>query len=372
MRPDVLARYHDRAVPSLRRVLVLYNTDYDAELIAAVDVSAVRVSAEAVARAVAAAGYACELVGLHGADLGMLLARLASDPPDLVFNLCESLNGDAQNEMVVPAVLDMLGVRYTGTGALGIGLCLHKDRAKDLLRARGVPTPASRLVRHPRDLEAPLPKLGDLDDLDAHDAHDDLDYPCFLKLVHEDASVGIDARNCVADARALALRAGELLAQYRQPVLVERFVAGREVNVTLLGNAPALQILPLHEIDFGAMPPDRPHIVSYAAKWDERHEEYAGTRPVPMRPEPALAARVEDVARRAFAALGVRDFGRVDLRIDAGGQPWVIDVNPNCDLSPDAGVARAAARAGLAYDALIGRICEIAWSRYEDPPGHGR
>ncbi|HWN71436.1 MAG TPA: hypothetical protein VNM90_27545, partial [Haliangium sp.] len=191
------------------------------------------------------------------------------------------------------------------------------------------------------------------------------------KLVHEDASVGIDARNCVADARALEARARELLEQYRQPVLIERYVEGREVNATVLGNAPGLEVLPLHEIDFGAMPPDRPRIVSYAAKWDERHEEYAGTRPVPMQAEPALRAALEDVARQAFTALGVRDFGRVDMRVDAHGQPWVIDVNPNCDLSPDAGVARAAEHAGLAYAGLIGRICQTAWSRHEHPPGLG-
>lgn len=340
---------------SLRRVLVLYNTDYDAELIAAVDVSAVQVSAQAVAQAVAQAGYESELMGLHGADLGVLLARLEREPPDLVFNLCESLSGDAQHEVVVPAVLDMLGVRYTGTGALGIGLCLHKDRTKDVLRAHGVPTPGARLVREPRELLQPL----------------GLDFPCFVKLVHEDASVGIDARNRVTDARGLEARVRELLEQYRQPVLIERYVEGREVNATILGNAPGLEVLPLHEIDFGAMPPERPHIVSYAAKWDERHEEYAGTRPVPMQAEPTLRAAIEDVARQAYTALGVRDFGRVDMRIDAHGQPWVIDVNPNCDLSPDAGVARAAACAGLGYAALIGRICQIAWSRHGHPAGPG-
>jgi D-alanine-D-alanine ligase len=348
-------------LPSLRRVLVLHNTDYDAELIAAVDVSAVRISAEAVAVAVAEAGYESELMGLHGTDLGRLLSRLEREPPALVFNLCESLSGDPQNEMVVPAVLDMLGVPYTGTAALGIGLCLHKDRTKEILRAHGVPTPPSRLARHARELDAP-----------PEEAPGDLGFPCFLKLVHEDASVGIDAGNRVDDFHALRARGRELLEQYRQPVLIERYIDGREVNATLLGNAPALEVLPLHEIDFGAMPPDRPRIVSYAAKWDERHEEYAGTRPVPMQAGPALRARLEDVARRAFTALGVRDFGRVDLRVDGDGQPWVIDVNPNCDLSPDAGVARAAAHAGVGYAALIGRICQIAWSRHGHPSGRGR
>lgn len=336
------------------RVLVLYNTDYDQELIAAVDVSAVRQSAEAVARAVAGAGFDSDLLGIHGTDLGAVMDRIRASRPDLVFNLCESLNGDARNELVVPAVLDMLKLRYTGAGPLSLGLCLHKDRAKEILRARGVPTPAYCVVRSARDLESPLSHGG---------------FPCFLKLLHEDASVGIEPSNLAADRGALVTRASELLAQYRQPVLVERYIDGREVNVTLLGNGAELEVLPLHEIDFGAMPPDRPHILSYAAKWDESHDEFAGTRPVPMDAPPALAARIEEVARQAFRALDVRDFGRVDLRIDAGGQPWVIDVNPNCDLSPDAGVARAAARMGLSHAQLVGRICRIAWRRYEHPPG---
>lgn len=339
------------------RVLVLYNTDYDDELIAAADVSAVRESAAAVARAVAQAGFHGELVGIEGADLGQVMDRVRAARPDLVFNLCESLNGDARGELVVPAVLDMLGLRYTGSGPMGLGLGLHKDRTKEILGAHGVPTPAYRVLRNARDIDA----AGD-------EAVDELGYPCFLKLLHEDASVGIEPANHVAHRDALVARARVLLARYRQPVLVEPYIDGREVNVTLLGNGPTLEVLPLHEIDFGAMPPGLPRIVSYAAKWDESHAEYAGTRPVPMEDVPdALAGRIEDVARRAFQALGVRDFGRVDVRVDEHGQPWVIDVNPNCDLSPGAGVARAAGRAGMDYPGLIGRICHIAWRRYEDP-----
>ena len=132
------------------------------------------------------------------------------------------------------------------------------------------------------------------------------------------------------------------MREYDQPVLAERYVEGREINVTLLGNGAELRVLPLHEIDFAAMPADRPRIVSYAAKWDESHVDYAGTKPVPLRDAtPALVAAVERVARAAWHALGLRDYGRVDLRVDATGTPWVIDVNPNPDISPDAGVARA-------------------------------
>src|SRR5262249_33088405 len=156
-------------------------------------------------------------------------------------------------------------------------------------------------------------------------------------------------------------RSRELMAEYREGVLAERYVDGREVNVTLFGSGDDVEVLPVHEIDFAAMPSDRPRIVSYAAKWDENHVDYAGTKPVPLvaasRP---LVAEIERVARAAWRALELRDYGRVDLRVDAAGVPWVIDVNPNPDISPDAGVARAAAAAGMAYPQMVGRIAELA------------
>jgi D-alanine-D-alanine ligase len=121
------------------------------------------------------------------------------------------------------------------------------------------------------------------------------------------------------------------------------------------------------------MPAGRPHIVSYAAKWDETHVDYAGTKPVPLRGlAPGVVARIEEIARAAWQALGLRDYGRVDLRVDRDGQPWVIDVNPNCDISPDAGVARSAASAGMDYPALIRRIAETAWTRAVAPGAAAR
>jgi D-alanine-D-alanine ligase len=156
-----------------------------------------------------------------------------------------------------------------------------------------------------------------------------------------------------------------MMEEFAQPVLGERYIAGREINVTLIGNGADLRVLPPHEIDFAAMPSDRPHIVSYAAKWDETHVDYVGTKPVAMRdPTPELIARIETTARAAWNALGLRDYGRVDLRVDEDGVPWVIDINPNCDISPDAGAARAAAAVGMSYDEFIDTLTTAAWRRY--------
>jgi D-alanine-D-alanine ligase len=349
----------------LRRVLVLYNTDYDEELTAAskVDVSEVKAAAMSVHRAAVDHGLDAELSGVHGRDLEDLIVKLRRDPPDLVFNLCESLCGDTRNEIVVPAVLEMMEVPYTGPGPLAIGLCLHKDRAKGVLVQRGVPTPPAVVISSAAQLDDPADPLG----------LDRLAYPYFLKLVREDASVGIEAANLARDRAGLAARAREMLVAFKQPILAEAYVDGREVNVTVLGNGDDARALPLHEIDFGKMPAERPRILTYAAKWDERHVDYEGSKPVPMRDlSPALARAIEDVALQSFRALGLRDFGRVDLRVDAAGQPWVIDVNPNCDLSSDAGFARAARASGLSYPQTIGRICELAWQRHVDrhPGGH--
>ncbi|HLU68134.1 MAG TPA: hypothetical protein VKZ63_17745, partial [Kofleriaceae bacterium] len=309
-------------------------------------------AAMAVCRAACDAGLNCEIMGLEGRDVGRLLDRLAADPPDLVFNLVESLCGDTRNELLVPALLDMWKVPYTGPGPMTLGLCLDKERSKQVLLQHGIPTPDYRVIRSAAELDDPADPLG----------LGSLAYPQFLKLVREDASIGIDASNRAPDREALVRRARQLLDDYRQPVLAEGYVEGREVNVTVLGNGLEARTLPLHEIDFSKMPADRPRVLTYAAKWDEEHVDYIGSIPVPMTDvPPEVEAAIRRVALASFHALGLRDFGRVDLRVDAAGVPWVIDVNPNCDLSPDAGLARTARAVGLDYPALVGHICELAW-----------
>ncbi len=336
------------------KITVLYNRDFDHQAPQDDPGFAARAEVEGVAEAVAAA------LSAHGADANLLpvfghafrfVARLAEDPPDLVFNLCESLAGDARGELAVPAILDTLGVPYTGSPAVAIALALHKHKAKEILAAAGVPVPAGAVIRRLEEAA----QLG-------------LPFPLMVKPAREDASVGISRRSVVHNHEELQQQVAFVLETHRQEVVVEQYVEGREIYVALLGNDPP-ELLPLTEIDFSALPSDRPRIVTYEAKWASGSVEDVGTAPrlVELEDE-ATRQRVEQVARTAFRALELRDYGRIDLRLAADGTPYVIDVNANCALAPDAGYARAAAAAGLPYDALIGRLAEIARKRTHADP----
>src|SRR5690606_4324123 len=154
---------------------------------------------------------------------------------DLLFNLCESMDGDPTNEPTFAGLLDLFDIPYTGADLLALASCLYKQRTKDILIANGVPTPPYRFLKDDADLADP--------------ALDALDYPWFVKLGHEDASLGITEANVVANASALRARARELMTEHRQAVLAERYVEGREINVTVMGWRDRVEVLPLHEID---------------------------------------------------------------------------------------------------------------------------
>jgi D-alanine-D-alanine ligase len=277
---------------------------------------------------------------------------LGRHPPDLVVNLCESVSGDARGEMAASALLEVLQIPYTGSGPLALGLALHKDKAKELLLARGVPTPAFAVVS----------SLSEVCSVE-------LPFPLIVKPVREDASAGVTFDSVVHDAVSLRQAVEVVLRTFHQPALVERYVAGREVYVSLLGNTPRV-VLPLSEIHFGKAFEGRPRIVSYRAKWETASPECRDSPSGPCLLTPDVQSKVVDAALGAFDALGCRDYGRVDLRLSAEGDPYVIDINPNCDLHPQAGYARAAAASGMDYAALGSRLVDVALERTHGHPSH--
>lgn len=300
-------------------------------------VEGVQLAAQAIAAALRARGHEVHPIPVHGPPSGLFEA-LARVGPELVFNLVESVNGDAGLEAGVAHLYGWLGLRFTGSPPAALSLALDKGLSKAVLLAAGLPTPRGRTLMEAQDLAG-------------------LEPPWIIKPQALDASHGIDQDSVTSDPRRALEKARQLRQTYDQPALVEEYVDGRELNVSLLEQGGVIEALSPGEIDFSALPADRPRILTYAAKWDEASLEFGAT--------PAIAARGigEDVlglAKAAFLALGLRGYGRVDLRLHPSRGPVVLEVNPNPDLSPGAGLALAASRGGIRYEELIERIALAA------------
>jgi len=284
-------------------------------------------------------------------DVEQLVTTLRRDRPDLVVNLAESFDGKSAMESNVAALLNLLGLHYTGSSPTGLMLAGDKTLTKKVLSFHGIRTPQfATLYRG------------------AVDWAGDLTFPVIVKPPQEDASLGITSASVVREIKDLFDRIGELQTEYQAPVLVEQFIEGREFYVGVLGNANA-QALPVIELDFSGFPEDRPRIASWEAKWGEDGEgsgaEYAGTRSVfPEGLDGDLEARMQTAAIDAFHALRLRDYARIDLRVSDASEIYVIEVNPNCYLERESEFARAAQRGGLEYDALVARIVDLAAARY--------
>lgn len=286
-----------------------------------------------------------------GDDIAGFIADLRAAAPEVVFNLCEGFWGDSRKEMHVAALLELLGVAFTGASPLVLGLTQDKVRTKELLLHHHLPTPRYFLA-NPGE---PSP------------AGADLVYPLFVKPRGEDASLGVTADSVVGTERELRQRIDYIHQTYRQGALVEEYIEGREINAAVLGDGPG-QVLPLSEIVFH---PGLPRaIVSYDGKWREESAEFAGTEPVCPAPlPPREASLVREVASRACRHLGCREYARVDMRL-RDGIPYILEVNANPDIAPEAGLARAAGVAGIDYPQLIARILQMALQRKERPHAH--
>ena len=276
-------------------------------------------------------------------------AQFRALQPELVFNIAEGLNG-ASREAQIPAMLDMLGIPYTGSDPVTLGICLDKRRTKEILAYHRVPTPRFVTLTS----VAQLPSR--------------LRYPLMVKPILEGSSKGVTDASLVHDRRALRRQLAWALETYRQPVLVEEYLPGREFTVAMLGNGAELQVLPIVEINLNALPAGANPIYSYEAKWLWDTEE--APLPIftcPAELDPFLRHRIEEVCRQAFTVLGCRDWCRIDVRLDAAGHPHIIELNPLPGILPrpeqNSCFPKAARAAGLSYDDLILAVADAACLR---------
>lgn len=260
--------------------------------------------------------------------------------PRFVWNLCEEIQGDCSLEMCVAGLFDLMNIPYTGCSAFTLGLALNKYRVKQVLHASGIPVPRGYLVAPGERIPWRALKH----------------FPAIVKPVAEDASLGINSNSVCRDAEQIERQVAYVHHIYHQGALIEQYIDGREFNVGVLGGADP-HVLPISEIDFSRMPADEPRIVSYRAKWDEESVVCQCTVPVCPADLPARTeARIKDIALRSSKSIDCRDYARVDMRMDAGGNIYVLEVNPNPDLSPHSGFMRAARVAGLTYADVVARI----------------
>jgi len=300
--------------------------------------------------AIEACGHSVQMLPVDD-EVAPLVHVLNAAAPDLVFNLAESFGGKSALESNVAALLNLLGLRYTGSSPAGLLLAGDKSLTKKVLSFHGIRTPEFATVFR-----------------GALDWAGDIAFPLIVKPPQEDASLGIRSNSVVHDLRELFTRIDALQSEFQQPVLVEEFVDGREFYVGVLGNAN-VRALPVMELDFSGFPAGVPRIASWEAKWGDdgagSGEQFAGTKSIfPVDVAPELATRMQEVAVEAFNALRLRDYARIDLRVTDEEDIFVIEVNPNCYLERESEFARAAAEGGLVYDALIARILELALARY--------
>jgi len=277
-------------------------------------------------------------------DLFRFQRALKRIHPDVVFNLYDDVVHGALYDMRLAALVRMMGYPMTGCPALPLGLTRYKFMAASLFMGAGVPIPPNTHV---------------LERASAVDAVK-WQFPVIVQPCQEHAGVGLERNSVVHSKKALKEKVREILNTYQQPALAQKFLPGREFNVSVIGGNK-LQTLPLAEVNYSELPPEIPPIMSYAAKWVETSEEYQKTSVIcPADVEPELAERIRAVTLAAFRAVGGRGYGRVDIRLDENNQPCVLELNCNPCLDEGMALARSADRAGIPFPRLLQKILQFA------------
>jgi D-alanine-D-alanine ligase len=278
--------------------------------------------------------------------------RLRQANPDIVFNIAEGFHG-VNRESHVPAICEFYGIPYSGSDPFTLTLCLDTARTKETLTFHGIPTPRFAVVERVEDLGAVTGELA---------------FPLFVKPLHEGSSKGITDANLCFDRGHLSRQTAFLLENYRQPVLVEEYLPGKEFTCAVVGNGDDATVLPIVGMNFETLPKGALPIYSFDAKfvWD-RPENPLDIFQCPARITRELQASIERVTLDAFRVLGCRDWARIDVRLDASGKPNVLEVNPLPGILPDPAdnscLPKAARAAGIGYEELIQNCLKYAATR---------
>lgn len=314
------------------RIAVTYNEIF---LKDAPDIKEVKDTAYTIAEALKK-DYNVEIVPC-GRDIFTFLSQIKAISPHAIFNLCEAFADKSSGEMFIASLYELLGIPYTGSPPLTIGICLNKVLTKKLLVSHGLPTP-------PWFLKEEIEKI------------DDNMLPLILKPISEDGSFGISKENIIFEKKELREKVEKITSITKVPMFLEKFIDGRELNVTFLGNEPIC----IGEIEFKIYP----RILTYDGKWRDGSEDDQGTIPkYPAELKEEKRIQILKIAKEVFEIFGLRDYARIDMRMDEKGNLYVIDVNPNPDLSLDAGFARALKVKGISYEDGIKRILQFALKR---------
>lgn len=275
------------------------------------------------------------------------LTRLASVEADLLFNLVEAFGDDDTKEPFVAAYYELLGLRYTGSGARGLSLAMDKALTKKVLHFHGVRTPRFVTVFRGR--------------LDwAHD----IDFPVIVKPVREDGSVGIGFRALAGSIKDLMERIDALHAEFNHPVLIEQYIDGREIYVGVIGNAEA-EAFPPVELDLSHLPKGTPRIAGTEVKWQEGTHAYRGSKyRIPGDLPAEVVEAIQAAAVTSFQALQLRDYARFDFRVTPDHKAYLIEANPNPYLYSRAEFMKGARASGRTHPETILEIVELALSRY--------
>jgi D-alanine-D-alanine ligase len=299
---------------------------------------------EEVAEAIGKLGHEPVMHELDGTPKSLF--GLAKVDCDLVFNLVESFADDDTADFKVAAFLELIGKRYTGAGTNGLLLAQDKAVAKKIFAFHGIHTPTfAKCFRGRLDF-----------------SHD-LQFPVIVKPAREDGSIGIEFSAVVNSIRELMERMDWLHANFDSPVLIEEYIEGREMYVGVLGNDNA-EALPVVELDLSKLPEGTPRIAAAEVKWGKGTKAYRDTKSaIATDLSEETVQLLQQTAVAAYQALELRDYGRVDMRLQPDGRVHVIEVNPNPWLSSRAEFAMAARKAGRSYTQLVGEIIELATAR---------